>query len=47
MFEYFNLRLKALISEVAVEQQILALVCYVSAALIRKIAKRTRILTFD
>ena len=30
-----------------VEQQILALVCYVSVALIRKIAKRTRILTFD
>ena len=43
----FNLRLKALISEVTVEQQILALVCYVSVALIRKIAKRTRILTFD
>ena len=43
----FNLRLKALISEVNVEQQILALVCYVSVALIRKIAKRTRILTFD
>ena len=43
----FNLRLKALISEVTVEQQILALVCYVSVALIRKIAKRTRISTFD
>ena len=43
----FNLRLKALISEVTVEQQILVLVCYVSVALIRKIAKRTRILTFD
>ena len=43
----FNLRLKTLISEVTVEQQILALVCYVSVALIRKIAKRTRILTFD
>ena len=40
----FNLRLKALISEVTVEQQILALVCYVSVALIRKIAKRTKIL---
>ena len=35
----FNLRLKALISEVTVEQQILALVCCVSAALIRKITK--------
>ena len=43
----FNLRLKALISEVTVEPQIFALVCYVSVALIRKIAKRTRILTFD
>ena len=43
----FNLRLKALISEVTVEQHILALVCYVSAALITKIAKRTRISTFD
>ena len=43
----FNLRLKALISEVTVEQQILALVYYVSVALIGKIAKRTRILTFD
>ena len=43
----FNLRLKALISEVTIEQQILALVCYVSVALIRKTAKRTRILTFD
>ena len=43
----FNLRLKAFISEVTVEQQILALVCYVSVALIRKIAKRTRISTFD
>ena len=43
----FNLRLKALISEVTIEQQILVLVCYVSVALIRKIAKRTRILTFD
>ena len=43
----FNLRLKALISEVTVEQQILALACYVSVALIRKIAKRTTILTFD
>ena len=43
----FNSRLKVLISEVTVEQQILALVCYVSVALIRKIAKRTRILTFD
>ena len=43
----FNLRLKALISEVTVEQQILTLVCYVSVALIRKIAKRTRISTFD
>ena len=43
----FNLRLKALISEVTVEQLILALVCYVSVALIRKIAKRTGILTFD
>ena len=42
-----NLRPKALISEVTVEQQILALVCYVSVALIRKIAKRTRILTLD
>ena len=42
----FNMRLKALISEVTVEQQILALV-YVSVPLIRKIAKRTRILTFD
>ena len=41
------MRLSALISEVTVEQQILALVCYVSVALIRKIAKRTRILTFD
>ena len=30
-----------------VEQEILALVCYVSVALIRKIAKGTRILTFD
>ena len=30
-----------------VEQQMLALVCYVSVALIRKIAKRTRISTFD
>ena len=36
-----------MISEVTVEQQILAFVCYVSVALIRKIAKRTRILTFD
>ena len=36
-----------MISEVTVEQQILALVCYVSEALIRKIAKRTKILTFD
>ena len=36
-----------MISEVTVEQQILALVCYVSVALIRKIATRTRILTFD
>ena len=43
----FNLRLKALISEVTAEQQILALVCYVSVAFIREIAKRTRILTFD
>ena len=43
----FNLRLKALISEVTIEQQILALVCYVSVALITKIAKRTRILTFN
>ena len=43
----FNLRLEVLISEVTVEQQILALVCYVSVALFRKIAKRTRILTFD
>ena len=43
----FNLRLKALISEVTVEQQILALVCYVLVALIRKIAKRKRIWTFD
>ena len=43
----FNLRLKALISQVTVEQQILVLVCYVSVALIRKIAKRTRISTFD
>ena len=43
----FNLRLKALISEASVEQQILALFCYVSVALIRKRAKRTRILTFD
>ena len=44
----FKLRLKALISEVTVEQQILVLaVCYVSVALIRKIAKRTRISTFD
>ena len=43
----FNLRLKALISEVTVEQQIMVLVCYVSVALIRKIAKRTRISTFD
>ena len=34
-------------SEVTVEQEIVALVCYVSVALIRKIAKRTRILTFD
>ena len=41
------MRLKALISQVTVEQQILARVCYVSVALIRKIAKRTRILTFD
>ena len=41
--------LKALISEVTVEQQILAIVCYVSEALIRirKIAKITKILTFD
>ena len=39
----FKLRLKALISEVTVEQQILALVCYVSVALIRKIVKRMRI----
>ena len=30
-----------------VEQQILALVCFVSVALISKIAKRMRILTFD
>ena len=36
-----------MISEVTVEQYILALVCYVSVALIRKIAIRTRILTFD
>ena len=43
----FNLRLKALISEVTVEQQILVLVCYVSVAWIKKIAKRTRISTFD
>ena len=43
----FNLRLKALISEVTVEQQILALVCYVSVPLISKIAKRTKILIFD
>ena len=43
----FNLRLKALISEGTVEQQMLALVCYVSVALIGKIAKRMRILTFD
>ena len=43
----FNLRLEALISEVTVEQQILALACYVSVALIGKIAKRPRILTFD
>ena len=41
------MRLKALISEVTVEQKILTLVWYVSVALIRKIAKRTRILTFD
>ena len=39
----FNLKLKALISEVTVEQQILALVYYVSVALIRITAKRTRI----
>ena len=32
---------------VTVEQQLLALVCYVSVALIKKIAKRTRISTFD
>ena len=41
------MKLKALISEVTVEQQILALVCYVSVALTRKKAKRTRISTFD
>ena len=41
------MRLEALISEVTVEQQILALVCYVSVPLIKKIAKRARILTFD
>ena len=41
------MRLKALILEVIVEQQILALVCYVSVALIKKIAKRTRISIFD
>ena len=44
---YVYLRRKALISEVTVEQQIVPLICYVSVALIRKIAKRTRILTFD
>ena len=43
----FNLKLKALISEVTVEQQTLALVCYASVALTRKIAKRTRKSTFD
>ena len=41
------MRLEALISEVTVEQQILALVCYDSVALSRKIGKRARILTFD
>ena len=41
------MRHKALISELTVEQQILALVCYVSVALIKKIAKRTGILPFD
>ena len=46
LFE-FEFLFKALISEVNVEQQIVALVCYVSVALIWKIAKRTRILTFD
>ena len=43
----FDLRLKADIRLVTVEQQILALVCYVSVALIRKIAKRRRISTFE
>ena len=42
----FNLRLKALISEVTVEQQILALVCYVVVALIRKIAKKNEDINF-
>ena len=38
--------LKALISEVTVEQQILALVCYVLVALIKKIAKRIENINF-
>ena len=42
-----NLRLKALISEVTVVQQILTLVCYVSVALIWKIQNRKRIFTSD
>ena len=36
-----------LISEVTVVQQILALVCYISVALIWKIPKRTRMFTSD
>ena len=43
----FQLGLKALLSEVTVVQQILALVCYVSVASIWKITKTMRILTFD